>query len=53
VTAQFTLHPTVLRALFEHGTTTPRTVTANFSDTCDGVSRYHLRNLKIDVVGVS
>lgn len=52
-TVQFTLQPVAAaRALFEPGTATPRAVTAIFFDSCDGASRYHLRNLKVDVVGV-
>jgi hypothetical protein len=52
-TVEFALTPTALRAVFEPGTATARTVTATLFDSCDQGAHYHLRNLKIDVVGVS
>jgi hypothetical protein len=50
---QFILEPTVFRDLFEPGSPTARTMTATFIDSCDGASRFHLRGIRVDVVGVN
>jgi hypothetical protein len=52
VTVQLNLAPTGVRTFFEPGTATAHTVTATLVDACAGASHYHLRDLKIDVVGV-
>ena len=52
-TSVFQLLPSNAGALSEPGAATPHTVAAYFFDACSGSIRYHVREVKISVVGVS